>query len=332
MAEPVLSVKNLHTVFPTPDGTVRAVNGLDLEVQPGEILGVVGETGSGKSVLIQSILNLVPAPGRIAQGQVQFAGNDLLKLSARDLQRIRGRDISLIVSSPRSHLNPTLRVGEQIANVIMAHRKVRISQAMDEALSLLKTVGIPDAERRLQSFPHELSGGMCQRVVIAMALANSPRLVLADEPTAGLDVTIQIQILDLFRELTRKAGSGALLVTRDLGIVAHYCDRVAVMYGGQVVEVADVRTFFKRATHPYSLALQRAAFAALGRGEQITMAGSPFNPFQLPGGCLLHPRCPLAQAGTCDGTVPELAEVGSGHLVRCHLREEVANGALALRS
>lgn len=261
---PLLEVRNLHVHFFTFAGVTHAVNGVSLSLKSGEIVGVVGETGCGKSVLVRSILGLIGPPGKIVAGQILFNGVDLLSKDEEELQKIRGKEIALIVPNPRSVLDPVRRVGDQIVDVIMAHNRISRPDALARALQLMEAVGIPDPPIRRFFYPHELSGGMCQRIVIAMALANAPRLLLADEPTTGLDVTIQIQILDLIRDLVRRLGSAALLVTRDLSVVAHYCDRVAVMHEGQIVESAEVDAFFERSVHPYSLALLRAAYRARG--------------------------------------------------------------------
>jgi ABC-type dipeptide/oligopeptide/nickel transport system ATPase component len=265
--QPLLAVRNLTTDYGTYTQVVRAIEAVDLDVYPGELLGVVGVAASGKSTLVYSILNLVPTPGKIVAGEVQFRGTDLLHSPEKRLQRIRGADIGLIVPDPRRHLNPLMHVGDQIAMVIRTHKKVDKAEALRRASMLIASVGIPDPEWRMRSYPHELSGGMCQRIAIAMAIANHPALILADEPTAGLDVTVQIQILDLLRDASQQHGSATLLVTRDLGIVAHYCQRVAVMHAGRIVEIASTRSFFTAASSPYSQALLRATMLAKGETE-----------------------------------------------------------------
>ncbi len=262
--EPLLDVRQLTTDYVTYAGTVRAVDRVDLQVFPGELIGVVGTAASGKSTLAYSILNLVPPPGRIVGGEVWFEGQNLLTLPEKRLQQVRGSRIGLIVPDPRRHLNPLMRVGDQIAAVMRAHQRVGKATAQARARDLIATVGIPDPEWRMRSYPHELSGGMCQRIAIAMAVANNPNLILADEPTAGLDVTVQVQILDLLRDAARRQGSATMIVTRDLGIVAHYCQRVAVMHEGRIVEVADTRAFFADAG-PIGQSLLRATM--LARGE-----------------------------------------------------------------
>ena len=272
--EPLLATRNLTTDYETYNRVVRAIEAVDLEVYPGELLGVVGVAASGKSTLVYSILNLVPAPGKIVAGEVRFRGEDLLRVSEKRLQRIRGAEIGLIVPDPRRHLNPLMHVGDQIAKVIRTHQKIGAEDARRRASSLIAAVGIPDPDWRMRSYPHELSGGMCQRIAIAMAIANDPKLILADEPTAGLDVTVQVQILDLLRDASLQHGSATLLVTRDLGIVAHYCQRVAVMHAGRIVEVAPTRAFFTEASSPFSQALLRATMLAKGETEDAVVAWS----------------------------------------------------------
>jgi oligopeptide transport system ATP-binding protein len=275
--EALLDVRNLTTEFSTYGGNIRALEGVDLQVFPGELLGVVGAATSGKSTLVYSILNLVPKPGRIVSGEVWFEGADILRMSARQLQSMRGSRIGLIVSDPRRHLNPLMRVGDQIAAVILAHQKIDREQARKRARDLIATVGIPDPDWRMQGYPHEFSGGMCQRIGIAMAVANSPQLILADEPTSGLDVTVQIQILDLLRDEARHQGSAAVVVTRDLGIVAHYCQRVAVMARGRIVEIARTEDFFAEARSGEGASLLRSTALARGRNALDHRSGVPAN-------------------------------------------------------
>jgi ABC-type dipeptide/oligopeptide/nickel transport system ATPase component len=267
--ETLLDVRDLTTEYTTYGGKIRAIEGINLQVFPGDLLGVVGAAASGKSTLVYSILNLVPKPGRIVSGEVWFEGSDILRMSTRQLQSLRGSRIGLIVSDPRRHLNPLMRVGDQIAAVIMAHQKTDQRQARKRARDLIATVGIPDPDWRMQGYPHEFSGGMCQRIGIAMAVANSPRLILADEPTAGLDVTVQVQILDLLRDEAREQGSAAVVVTRDLGIIAHYCQRVAVMAGGRIVEVARTRDFFAGARSYEGAVLLRSTTLERGSGAEV---------------------------------------------------------------
>lgn len=324
LSPPVLEIHDLHVNFNTFDGSVRAVDGVDISLQKGEILGIVGETGSGKSVLLQAILRLIRLPGEITAGTIRFVGEDLIGKSDEDMRRIRGKDIARIVPNPRSHLNPVQRVGDQIADVVLAHNRISRNGARERARELLVAVGIPDPGIFMQSYPHELSGGMCQRIVIAMALANSPTLLLADEPTAGLDVTTQIQILDLFRDLAQQLGSAALLVTRDLSTVAHYCDRVAVMYAGKIVETAGIHSFFDNGVHPYSRVLLEAAYRARGVLDKMPARRPADAVGPSPEGCPFHPRCAWANDTNCRTVAPALEPFGEDHFVRCHRKGEIA--------
>ncbi|MEX2236158.1 MAG: ABC transporter ATP-binding protein [Dehalococcoidia bacterium] len=265
--KPLLEVQGLVTEFATFDGVRRPVDGVDFVIQEGETVGLVGETGAGKTVLARSLIKHIKPPGQIVAGTVLYGGRDILQEDDRGIRAIRGKEIAWVGSNPRGALNPVQRVGDQLADVVQSHSSVKRSDAIARALGLMRMVGIPDPLRRMRAYPHELSGGMAQRVVIAMALANEPRLLMADEPTFGLDVTIQIQILDLIKDLVKRTSAAALLVTRDLAVVAHYCDTVFVMQKGKIVEKAPVREFFSGAQHPHSLALLKAAFAA--RGEEV---------------------------------------------------------------
>jgi ABC-type dipeptide/oligopeptide/nickel transport system ATPase component len=255
VAENILTVQGLKTYFFTSDGVVKAVDGIDFSVQRGEVLGLVGESGCGKSVTSLSVMRLISEPGKIAGGEIRFDGKDLLALKEAEMVKIRGNRIAMIFQQPQSALNPVFRVGDQIAEVLEIHRHLNRSAALAEAIGLMKQVGIPDAARRAQSFPHEMSGGMLQRVMIAMALACQPELLIADEPTTALDVTIQAQILDLMRNLRDKYNSAIIFITHDLGVVAEMCDRVAVMYAGQIVEQATVYELFDNPLHPYTKGL-----------------------------------------------------------------------------
>jgi ABC-type dipeptide/oligopeptide/nickel transport system ATPase component len=265
MAETVLEVRDLHTAFFTHTGVVPALRGVNLTVNEGEIVGVVGESGAGKSVLARSILHLVKTPGRVVKGHILFQGQDLLKKSDKEMQYLRGRKIALIVSNPRAQLNPLLHVGAQIANMIRANKEGVSAQAAErQVLELISAVGIGDPPRVARAYPHELSGGMCQRILIAMALSNNPKLLLADEPTNGLDVTVQRQVLELMRDLVRDHKAATLIATRDLGIVAHYCQRVIVLERGEIIEAGEVRSFFSNPQHPHSRSLLAKTFAAVG--------------------------------------------------------------------
>ncbi len=324
----LLEVKDLHVDYLRDAGPVRVLNGVDLTVYPGESLGVVGESGVGKTVLVRAILGLLQPPWRVTRGQVLYEGDELLRQSEKELRTIRGRGIALTTHEPRKHLNPVSTIGAQIANVVRAHATVGHAKARERALELLGRVGFPDPEARLTAYPHELSGGMCQRVIIAMALAHSPKLLMADEPTAGLDVTISLQVLDLMRGLVRDANSSLLLVSRDLGVVAHYCQRVAVMYQGRIVESAGVQTFFERATHPYSRRLLRAATAARDEGRGATTSAGPRVAASVVG-CAYTPRCPV-RVERCATEPPALEPVAAGHLVRCFLGAEIAAGRVTV--
>jgi oligopeptide/dipeptide ABC transporter ATP-binding protein len=318
---PVLRVENLRVDFLTYEGAVHALNGIDLAIEETEIVGLVGETGSGKSVLATAIMNAVRSPGRVVHGSVDLDGRDLLRLDEAALRTIRGVQISLIGTNPRSKLNPLLRVGRQIADVIRAHRDLSGAAAVLQAIALLKTVGINDPERRAHAYPHELSGGMAQRVLIAMALAGSPRLLIADEATNGLDVTVQRQVLDLIRDKVVERQSSALIITHDLGIVAQYCQRVAIIYAGQVVEEAPVSELFHNPRHPYTISLLASARAASRQEARLALVGARPDLRNLPSACLLHPRCPFADDRSRT-VAPAMAELSPAHRVRCHRAAE----------
>jgi peptide/nickel transport system ATP-binding protein len=327
---PVLEVEGLCVQFRTYEGEVHALNSVDLVIRESEIVGLVGETGSGKSVLSTAIMNAVRFPGHITGGSVRLDGRNLLEQDEAALRRIRGVAISLIGTNPRSKLNPLLRVGPQICDVIRAHQDISASASRAQAIGLLHTVGINDPERRSRAYPHELSGGMAQRVLIAMALAGSPRLLIADEATSGLDVTVQRQVLDLIRDKVVERRSSALVITHDLGIVAQYCHRVAIIYAGQVVEQADVGELFRNPRHPYTISLLASAKAASRQQARLSLVGARPDLRNLPHGCLLHPRCPFADEES--RTMPQaMREFSLEHHVRCHratenLREMVGAG------
>jgi oligopeptide/dipeptide ABC transporter ATP-binding protein len=327
----LLDVKGLRTSFYTRDGVVRAVTGVDFHVDRGEIMGLVGESGCGKSVTSLSIMRLVASPGRIEAGEVVFDGEDLLKLPIGEMRRLRGDRISMIFQQPTSSLNPVMDVGRQIGEVLEIHRRMKEKAARRRALELLRMVGIPDPERRLKAYPHEMSGGMAQRVMIAMALALEPELLIADEPTTALDVTIQAQILDLLRGLQRETGTAIVLITHDLGVVAEMCDRVAVMYAGEIVEQADVTTLFREPRHPYTQGLI-GSIPVMGvvREELSTIPGTVPNLINLPAGCRFAPRClarePFGVDEIAQTRHPELlplAGAPSGHEVRCWIYHEL---------
>jgi oligopeptide/dipeptide ABC transporter ATP-binding protein len=325
--KPLLEIRDLRTSFFTRDGVVRAVDGIDFHVDRGEIMGLVGESGCGKSVTSLSIMRLVASPGRIESGEVLFDGTDLLKVSTDEMRRIRGDRISMIFQQPSSSLNPVWDVGAQIEEVLRIHRNMKGNAARGRAVELLKMVGIPDPERRLKAFPHELSGGMAQRVMIAMALACEPELLIADEPTTALDVTIQAQILDLMRNLRDETGTAIILITHDLGVVAEMCDRVAVMYAGEIVEHTDVESLFRTPLHPYSRGLI-GSIPVVGRvtDELAVIPGNVPNLIDLPKGCRFAPRCVthVEEGLTISEEVhPNLLPVTPGHDVRCWLYHDV---------
>ena len=320
---PLLEVKGLRTSFYTRDGVVRAVDGIDFHVDRGEIMGLVGESGCGKSVTSLSLLRLIPPPGRIEAGQIVFDGRNLLELSGEEMRKIRGDRISMIFQQPTSSLNPVWDVGRQIAEVLELHRNMKGKAARARALDLLKMVGIPDPQRRLDSYPHEMSGGMAQRVMIAMALACEPELLIADEPTTALDVTIQAQILDLIRGLREQTGTAVILITHDLGVVAEMCDRVAVMYAGEIVEQAETVPLFREPRHPYTRGLINS-IPVLGetRDDLMVIPGNVPNLIDLPPACRFAPRCVTRTVEhVADSTEvhPSLLDVEPGHTVRCWL-------------
>ena len=323
MAEPLLSVRGLTTRFRTERGTVTAVDDVSFDVAPGETMAIVGESGSGKSVTALSVLRLIPSPpGQIAAGQVLFEGRDLLKLSDRQMRAIRGDRIAMIFQEPMNSLNPSLTVGLQVAEPINQHRREPWAKALEVAKGLLQKVHIPDAANRLQTYPHQYSGGMRQRAMIAMALACRPRLIIADEPTTALDVTVQAQILDLLQDLTRETGASLVLITHDLGVVARYAQRVVVMYGGRVVEQAPARELYRAPRHPYTRGLLASVPSLTGQAGQrlVPIDGSPPDLAALPPGCAFAPRCSQATAA-CSGTIPRLRAVAADHLHAC-LRDE----------
>jgi len=329
VSEPLLRLENLRTYFHTDEAVVRAVDGVSYEVNAGETLAVVGESGSGKSVTALSILRLIPQPpGRIEGGCILFKGRDLLTLTEPDMRRIRGAEISMIFQEPMTSLNPVFTCGEQIIEAVVLHDRVDRRAGRRRAIEMLELVGIPSPDQRVDAYPHQLSGGMRQRVMIAMALACRPSLLIADEPTTALDVTIQAQILDLLKRLQAELGMAVILITHDLGVVAETADRVAVMYAGQVVEYCDVRSAFKRPLHPYGAGLQ-ASLPKLGemRDSLRVIPGNVPNPARFPEGCRFHPRCPVMLDPLCLA-VPDLREIESRHASRCFRADEIAGGTL----
>jgi len=318
---PLLCVRNLKTQFFNEDGVTRAVDGVCFDVMPGETLGIVGESGCGKSVTALSILRLLPARlGRTVEGEILFDGKDLLKLDEDEMRAIRGNAVAMIFQEPMTSLNPVLSVGHQIAESVRIHQGKPRDQAWARAGEMLEFVRIPDARKRLADYPHQFSGGMRQRVMIAMAIACKPALLLADEPTTALDVTIQAQVLGLLDDLKTAYGMAMLFITHNLGVVATIADRVAVMYAGEVVEIAPVHAIFARPAHPYTEGLFRA-IPRIDRSEQTlsAIAGQVPSIDRMPGGCRFAARCPLREPA-CEASSPRLEDVAPGHAVRCHVR------------
>lgn len=321
--EVLLEVKDLATYFSTEEGIVKAVDGVDFRVHRGEVVGVVGESGCGKSITSMSILRLIPQPqGKIVRGEIIFEGKNLLQFSDAEMRAIRGNRIALISQDPMTSLNPVLTVGEQIMEAIILHQKLDKAAAKDKAIEMLRRVGIPSPEKRVDEYPHQFSGGMRQRAIIAMALSCEPRLLIADEPTTALDVTIQAQILDLMREIKTNDKAGIIFITHDMGVVAEMCDYVCVMYAGKVVEATDVFTLFKTPSHPYTSGLLRSIprlDVVKDRLESID--GQPPSLSRIPKGCSFAPRCTEAQ-DICRQQEPQLKQVGVNQYARCLLRDE----------
>ena len=314
----LLSINNLSVSFQTDRGIVQAVDQVSFDVDAGETLAIVGESGSGKSVTALSILQLLGDAGTISDGQIVFEGQNLLDLPEKDIRNIRGDRIAMIFQEPMSSLNPVLTIGKQVAEPIWLHRKKTWNEALDQAEELIKKVSIPDARQRLDAYPHQFSGGMRQRVMIAMALACDPKLIIADEPTTALDVTVQAQILSLLKDLTTELNSALILITHDLGVVARYANRVAVMYGGRIVESATAAELYKHPKHPYTEGLMASIPTLDGEpGSRLqTIEGQPPDLLHMPAGCAFHPRCPYA-AEICKHTKPPLQEVEANHFRAC---------------
>ncbi|HEY9078113.1 MAG TPA: ABC transporter ATP-binding protein [Anaerolineaceae bacterium] len=331
----ILEVKNLKTYFFTEDGVVKAVDGVDFKVHEGEVLGLVGESGCGKSVTSFSIMRLVGVPGKVVDGEITFQGTDLLKLPESEMTNMRGNRISMIFQQPQSSLNPVFKVGDQVAEVLQIHQYMTKEAAWTRAVELLKLVGIPDAERKAHAYPHEMSGGQAQRVMIAMALALNPELLIADEPTTALDVTIQAQILDLILALREKLGTAVILITHDLGVIAEMADQVAVMYAGRIVEHTMVGPLFEKPLHPYTQGLI-GSIPILGKvTEKLdVIPGSVPNLVNLPPGCRFAPRCRARQQHSlkiCTEVEPELVETLPDHTVRCWLYQDYGDHRAPLK-
>lgn len=318
MSDTLLSIEDLSVRFGTERGQVQAVDGVSLHVNEGETLAIVGESGSGKSVTALSILRLLGDAGQVDRGRIMFEGQDLVQAPLDAIRRIRGDRIAMIFQEPMSSLNPVLTIGKQVAEPIWQHRQQSWKEAYQQAGELLQKVAIPDAQARLKDYPHQFSGGMRQRVMIAMALACQPRLIIADEPTTALDVTVQAQILDLLKNLTKEMNSSLILITHDLGVVARYADRVAVMYGGRIVESASAARLYKQPKHPYTQGLMNS-IPTLGGGPGArlnTIVGQPPDLANLPAGCAFHPRCAHAQ-DACTQSKPSLTEIEPDHHRAC---------------
>ena len=320
MDKPILKIKGVKTHFFTYNGVVRAVDGVDLTLNRNEVVGIVGETGCGKSVTVRSTMGLVPDPGHIVAGQVLLDGENLLKKDDAELRRIRGSRMSMIFQNPLSSLNPVFTIGNQVGHVISIHQAMNKKEAIDRAAEVFDLVRLPDPERLLKKYPHELSGGMLQRVMIAMALSCRPEVLIADEPTTALDVTIQAQILSLMLRLKEETGTSIIMITHDLGVVAETCDRVAVMYAGLIVEQGPGQAIFNQPLHPYTEGLLSSLPGQQRDGDELrTIEGLVPDLIHPPSGCRFHPRCPIAQE-ICQREVPELLDKSDSRVVSCHFR------------
>lgn len=328
MAEPILKVNGLCTEFRTVDSTVRAVDGVDLELYAGETLGIVGESGCGKSVTALSIMQLLQkGVGKVVEGEILFDGKDMLKLSQKELLALHGRDMAMIFQEPMTSLNPVFTIGYQLSEVLRYHKGMNKKDAMAKSVELLKDVGISRPEMIVKNYPHELSGGMLQRVMIAMGLSCNPKLLIADEPTTALDVTIQAQILELMGKLKEEYNTAILMITHNMGVVAEVCDRVIVMYAGYVVEVAEVNDLFDHPSHPYTQGLLKC-IPSIDEDREVldTIVGTVPPPYAMPKGCRFAPRCPYATP-ECEAGRPELYPIGNGHTCRCFRFKEGSRNA-----
>ena len=326
MPEPVLSIRDLVVEFKTDDGLVHAVDGLSYDVFPGETLGIVGESGSGKSVSMLTVFGLIPQPpGRIVRGTVRYKGRDLLRLKKRELRKVRGNEVAMIFQDPMTSLNPVLTVGRQLGEAIKTHFPDEKDDAVKKrVIDLLRLVGVPNPETRYSQFPHEFSGGMRQRAMIAMGISNSPSLLIADEPTTALDVTIQAQVLEVLKRVQQETEAATILITHDLGIVAEMCDRVLVMYAGHIVESGTVETIFRSPRHPYTIGLMNSLPKLTEDEEWLEpITGAPPSLINLPPGCPFHPRCFLARERCHQENPPLVAVDGSEHMSACHFSEEL---------
>ena len=324
----ILEIKNLHTYFYTDSGVIKSVDGVDIELREGTTLGIVGESGSGKSVTALSVMGLLMGTtGKVAEGEILFEGRDLTKLDDEERRKMRGEKISMIFQEPMTSLNPVMKIGDQITECILMHNSISKQEAWDRAVEMLKLTGVPRVERMMKEYPFQLSGGQRQRVMIAMALVCKPKILIADEPTTALDVTIQAQILDLMENLKQKTGTSILFITHDLGVVAEVCDDVVVMYSGRVVEKGDVRSIFASPSHPYTKGLL-ASIPKLGEcAEELeSIPGNVPNPKYMPQGCKFAPRCSCA-FDKCREEEPGFYDVGEGHMSRCWLCEKKGGDA-----
>lgn len=317
MVKKILKIEQLKTYFYTWAGIVKAVDGIDIDVNEGETLGLVGESGSGKSVTALSIINIVPSPGKIVEGRIIYKGENLLEKTENDIQQIRGKEIGYIFQDPATSLNPVYNIADQLTEVIKRHQNVTKKEALEKAIELLGLVEIPDPEIKIWNYPHQLSGGMKQRIAVARALSCQPSLLLADEPTTNLDVTIQAQILQLMKSLKHKLGMSMILITHDMGVVADVADRITVLYAGRVCETADTRTIFFNPRHPYTKALLTAVPSLALKKEKLeVIPGTIPNLIEPPSGCRFHPRCEYAKP-ECSKEMPPLQEIEPGHFVAC---------------
>jgi oligopeptide/dipeptide ABC transporter ATP-binding protein len=321
MAEKVLEVRNLSTYFYTDRGIVKAVDDVSFSIEKGKTLGIVGESGCGKSITAMSVMRLISKPGKIVTGEILFSGRDIVRNTEAEMMHIRGNDVSMIFQEPMTSLNPVFTIGEQIAEVVILHQKISKADAYQRAVEMLKLVGIARADKVIRDYPHQLSGGMRQRVMIAMALACEPKVLIADEPTTALDVTIQAQILDLMNALKTKTDTAIMLITHDLGVVAEMCEHVVVMYSGKVVEEAAIETIYKHPGHPYTIGLLESIPKLTEDREVLeSIEGSVPNPLYLPAGCYFAPRCKFV-TDECLKSQPELLEIEPGHKVRCFVAQ-----------
>lgn len=322
MRETILKVNNLKTHFHLSTGIAKAVDGVSFTLRKGEVLGIVGESGSGKSVTVSSIMRLLPKPiGKIADGEIIFDGRDLTKLSDKEMLKVRGQDITMVFQDPMTSLDPVFTIGHQIIEVIRVHQKITKKEARKLAIDALNMVGIPEAEKRMDSYPHEFSGGMRQRVIIAMAIVSNPKIIIADEPTTALDVTVQSQVLDLLKNLEKKLDTSIILITHNLGVVWNMCETVMVMYAGKTVEYASTKDLYKNPLHPYTMGLLNSIPKLSGSSDKPleTIPGTPPD-LRLTGtGCNFHNRCKYA-SDICRNKVPELVEVEDGHFAACHFQ------------